>query len=109
MVEQGDLLWLEFDPQAGHEQAGHRPAVVVSNSFFNRATRMAVVCPVTNNLKQFPLHVPLDSRTKTTGAIECEHIKSLDIEARNYKFIERLPKDILNRVIEIVLSEIDEA
>lgn len=108
MVNQGDIIWLEFNPQAGHEQAGHRPAVVVSNNIFNKVTGMAVVCPVTNTQKAFPLHIPLDARTKTTGMIACEHIKSLDIAARSFEHIERLPHDILDRVLEAVLSEIEE-
>ena len=107
MVRQGDIIWLEFNPQAGHEQAGHRPALVVSNDFFNRATGMAIVCPITNNLRPFPLHIRLDERTKTTGVVACEQIKSLDIKARKYRFIERAPKDILDAAFEAVFSEIE--
>ena len=108
MVSQGDIIWLEFNPQAGHEQAGHRPAVVVSNNIFNNVTGLAIVCPITSKLKAFPLHIPLDERTKTQGMIACQHIKSLDIAARNYRHIEKLPHDILDRVLEAVLSEIEE-
>jgi mRNA interferase MazF len=68
MVEQGDIIKLSFNPHKGHEQAGYRPAVVVSNNFFNRKTNLAIVCPITNTKRPFPLHVDLDNRTQTTGA-----------------------------------------
>ena len=62
---QGDLVMMDFNPQAGHEQAGRRPALVVSNQAFHRYTRMAIVCPITNQIKDYPMHVKLDERTKT--------------------------------------------
>ena len=66
------------------------------------------VCPITNTNNHFPLHIPLDERTKTTGTILCEHIKALDLNSRAYQEIEELPKDILKQVIDIVYSEIEE-
>ena len=103
---QGDIIFLDCDPQAGHEQAGRRPAIVVSNHMFHRyVSSFAMVCPITNTLRPFPLHVPLDARTKTTGVILCEQIKSLDFSARNVEFRETLPDDLLSDVLErIVLS-----
>jgi len=98
----GDIITLEFDPQAGHEQKGQRPAVVVSCDSFQKYTGLAIVCPITNTIKGFPLHVPLDERTMTTGVIMCEQIKSLDILARNARFKERLPDDILDEVLDII-------
>ncbi len=65
--QQGDIIYLDFDPQAGHEQKGRRPALVVSNYTYNKITRMALVCPITNTDRGFPLHVGLDSRTQSTG------------------------------------------
>jgi mRNA interferase MazF len=108
MVRQGDIIKLDFDPQSGHEQKGYRPAVVVSNDFFNDKTNMAIVCPITNTDKGFPLHVALDERTQTTGVIMCEQIKSLDILQRNGRFVEKLPKETLKRVLEIVFAEIEQ-
>ena len=108
MVKQGDIIKLNFDPQAGHEQAGYRPALVVSNDFFNEKTNMVIVCPITNTNNQFPLHIPLDKRTRTTGVILCEHIKAVDIRARGYKMIEKLPGDLLSKVIDVVFSELEE-
>jgi len=102
--EQGDIVFLEFDPQAGHEQRGKRPALVVSNNTYNKFTNLAMVCPITNTDRNFPLHVKLDERTKTTGVIMCEQIKALDIYARNVSFCEKVPRDILEEVIDIIIG-----
>ena len=107
MVKQGDIIKLNFSPQVGHEQAGYRPALVISNNFFNEKTHFAIVCPITNTNNNFPLHVNLDSRTKRTGVILCEHVKALDINSRIFKVVEQLPKDLLKKVIEIVSLEIE--
>ena len=63
--KQGDIVFLDFSPQSGHEQAGRRPGVVISNEQFFIRTKFAVVCPITNTSNKFPLHIPLDNRTKT--------------------------------------------
>ena len=107
MVKQGDIIKVNFNPQKGHEQAGFRPAVIISNDFFNQKTNLAIVCPITNTNNRFPLHIPLDSRTITTGVILCEHVRTLDLKARNYAVIEHLPDDILYLVTNTVYSEIE--
>ena len=107
MVKQGDIIKLDFNPQTGHEQSGYRPAVVLSNNFFNQKTNLTIVCPITNTNNKFPLHIPLDERTQTTGVILCEHIKALDLTSRQYKIIEKLPKDLLELAVNIVFSEIE--
>lgn len=107
MVKQGDIIKLNFNPQSGHEQAGYRPAVVLSNDVFNRNTNLTIVCPITNTNNKFPLHIPLDGRTETTGVILCEHIKSLDLRAREYKVVEKLPYDLLQQAIDIVFAQIE--
>lgn len=104
---QGDIVILDFNPQAGHEQAGRRPALIVSNKSFHRYTRMAIVCPITNQIKDYPMHVKLDGRTRTTGKILCEHVKSLDIAARGAVFVESLPDDLLEDVLERVRLSIE--
>ena len=104
---QGDLVLLNFTPQAGHEQAGRRPALVVSNESFHRYTGLAIFCPVTNQIKDYPLHVRLDKRTKTTGEILCEHVKSLDYRARKTVFIEKLPDDLLAEVLDRIHMMLD--
>ena len=98
----GDIIYLEFDPQKGHEQKGRRPALIVSNSTFNAFTNLAIVCPITNTDRGFPLHVSLDERTKTSGVIMCEQLKSLDIKARGCSFVEVLPDDLLEEVVDII-------
>ena len=108
MVRQGTIIKINFNPQAGHEQAGYRPAVVISNNIFNKKAKLAIVCPITNTNNNFPLHVNLDDRTKTTGVIMCEHIKTLDLNSRNYQEVEQLPNDILQNVINIVYAEIEQ-
>ena len=107
MVKQGDIIKVSFDPNSGHEQAGFRPALIISNNEFIKRTKLAVVCPITNTFNGFPLHVPLDGRTSTTGAILCEHIRTLDLNSRKSRYIERVPEDILKRVTDIVAAEIE--
>lgn len=107
MVKQGEIIKVSFNPQSGHEQAGYRPAVVVSNDVFNSRTNLVLVCPITNTDNNFPLHVPLDDRTETTGVILCEHIRALDINSRSYRSIEQLPYDILRQVSDIIFAEIE--
>ena len=104
MVNQGDIVWLNLNPQAGHEQSGRRPALIISNSDFYSVVgmKMAMICPITNTDKDFVLHIKLDKRTKTTGVIMCEQVKVLDISARGYEFIEKLPSDILSEVLDVV-------
>ncbi len=107
MVKQGQIIRINFSPQSGHEQRGTRPALVVSNDFFNEKTNMTIVCPITNTNNKFPLHVPLDERTVTTGVVLCEHIRSMDIQARGYTVIEELPADLLEKVLEIVQAQLE--
>jgi mRNA interferase MazF len=102
MVKQGFLIWLDFDPQIGYEQKGRRPVLVVSNETFNNFSNLAIVCPITNTDKDHPFHVKLDERTKTTGVILSDQARTLDINARNYEFIERIPDDILWEVVDII-------
>ena len=107
MVRQGDIIKVSFDPKAGHEQAGYRPAIVVSNDEFIKRTKLAIVCPITNTDNSFPLHVPLGSRTLTTGVVLCEHLRTLDLTSQKNKFVEKVPSDILKQVTDIVAAEIE--
>lgn len=78
--EAGDIVWLRFDPQAGHEQAGHRPAVVISPSAYNGKTGLMLCCPMTTQVKGYPFEVPIAGRR--TGVVLADQIKSLDWVAR---------------------------
>ena len=108
MVDQGDIIKVNFNPQKGHEQAGYRPALVVSNNFFNEKTNLVIACPITNTDNNFPLHVRLDERTETSGVILCEHVKTLDLKARGFKYVEKLPTDIFSKVIDVLYAQIEE-
>jgi len=107
MVKQGDIIWLDFDPQTGLEQKGRRPALVISNKTFNNFSSLAIVCPITNTDKNHPFHVKLDNRTKITGVILSDQSRTLDIKARNYEFIEKIPDNILFEVIDIISGFIE--
>lgn len=106
-IKQGSIIKIDFNPQKGHEQKGYRPAIVISNDFFNTHSNMTIVCPITNTHKKYPLHVDLDKRTTTTGCILCEHVKAVDLSSRKYQFIEMIPHDLLEKVIDITFSEIE--
>jgi len=101
--KQGDIIKMDFDPTKGYEQKGWRPAVVVSGANFHSFSgSVAMVCPITNTDRDFPLHPKLDDRTKTTGVVMTDQVKSLDLAQRKAKFIEGLPLDILAEVCDIV-------
>ena len=104
MIKQGDIAWLDLDPQSGHEQKGRRPVVIVSNSEFHLLTssKLAMVCPITNTGRANLLHVKLDNQAKTTGFVMCEQAKVLDITTRNYEFKEKIPKAILSKILDRV-------
>ncbi len=105
--KQGDIVCLDFNPQTGHEQKGKRPGLIISNNTFNQFTKIAIVCPITNTKRGFPLHVELDERTETTGVIMCEQVKALDVFARNVSYCEKVPKEIVDEVIDIIISFIE--
>lgn len=102
MVERGDIIIINFDPVKGYEQAGKRPALVISNEKFYKIFKLAVILPITNNTKDFPFHVLLDDRTNIKGAILCEYLKTVDLEERKYNKVEELPEDLLEEVLEKV-------
>jgi len=94
----GDVIWLDFDPQSGHEQAGKRPALVLSPQAYNAKTSLAVVCPVTSQIKGYPFEVKLPENGKVSGVVLSDQIKSLDWHARNAAFVQSLPPDVLTDV-----------
>ena len=103
---QGDIIKVALGDNEGHEQAGYRPCLVISRTEFNRVARMAICVPITNTNNGFPLHVSLDGRTKTTGVVLCEHIRSLDVNSRGYKYVESVPQDVLEEVLHITGEEL---
>ena len=103
---QGDIIMLDFQPQAGREQSGRRPAIIVSNDFFNGLSNIAIVCPITSTTSNFPLNVLLDEKTTTQGSILCQHVKSLDLKIRNATYIEKLSEKLFKEVKEIIVSQL---
>ena len=104
---QGDIVYIDFSTQVGHEQKGLRPALVISNDSFHKRTRMGMVCPITNTTSGFPTHVALDERTETNGEIMCEHVKCIDVFARGISYKETAPHDIVDDVIDLICSFIE--
>jgi mRNA interferase MazF len=95
----GDLIWLTFDPQAGHEQAGRRPALVLSPKPYNQRAGLALVCPVTSQIKGYPFEVSVPTGCGLNGVILADHVKSLDWKARRAGKIGRVPPLTLNEVL----------
>lgn len=89
----GDLIWLDFDPQAGREQAGRRPAIVLSEFDFNELTGFAWVCPITNQTKNYAFEVALPEGLQINGVVLTDQLKSLDVNKRKIKVVGHLPID----------------
>jgi mRNA interferase MazF len=93
----GDIVWLDFDPQAGREQGRRRPALVLTDSAYNRASGLAVVCPLTSKRKPYPFSLPVVV-DKVEGAVLVDHLKSVDWKIRDVKFHSKADPVLLNRV-----------
>jgi mRNA interferase MazF len=99
----GDLVWLNFDPQAGHEQAGHRPAFVLSPESYNRKTSLLLACPITAKVKGYPFEVALPPGLPVGGVILADQIKSLDWKVRKALFIARASASVIEDVLALAL------
>lgn len=100
----GDLVWVDFTPQAGREQAGRRPAVVLSPRSYNEKAGLAVLCPITSQSKGYPFEVALLVGSRVRGVILSDHIKSLDWRERKVEKAGRLAPSILSEILERVSS-----
>ena len=98
--EAGDLVWLTFDPQAGHEQRGRRPALILSPRAYNTKARLAIACPITSQVKGYPFEVPLLPGGKIAGVILADHVKNLDWHARRVVFEATVSPEIMTEVRE---------
>ena len=98
--ERGDLVWLSFSPQAGHEQAGRRPALVLSPAAYNGKVGLALLCPITSQVKGYPFEVPLPAGLPLNGVILADQVKSLDWRGREAEFIATLPAPVIARVVD---------
>ena len=98
----GDFIVLTFDPQSGHEQMGRRPALVVSNTLFNRRTGLAMVCPITNTFRDMPFHVKVPDESSVTGYTMVEQLKSVDFVSRRARFVEKAPQATVDEALAIL-------
>jgi mRNA interferase MazF len=96
----GDIVYLQFNPQQGREQAGTRPAVILSPKEYNAKVGLALACPITSHAKGYPFEVALPDSLKTKGVILSDHIKNLDWKARHAAFVETIPSATLEEVFE---------
>lgn len=97
---QGDIVMLQFHPQRGREQAGMRPAVVLSPQKYNAKAGLMLACPITSTAKGYPFEVVLPTGMKTHGVVLADHVKSLDFGARGARYVEKMPEDVLRQVLQ---------
>ena len=97
--ERGDIVWLNFNPQAGHEQKGKRPAMVISPKDYNEKTGLGLFCPITSKIKDYPFEVTIENK-KITGVVLSDQIKSLDWKTRKTEFIIKESSKITDEIIQ---------
>ena len=105
--DRGEIVWLHFDPQAGHEQAGRRPALTVSPKSYNRKVGLALFCPVTSSVKGYPFEVELPEGLKAKGAILCDQLKSLDWRVRRAERLCPVPPEVMEETTAKILALVD--
>lgn len=96
--DRGDLVWLEFDPQSGREQAGTRPALVLSSARYNGRALLALICPITSQIKGYPFEQALPENLPIRGVVLSDQVRSLDWQTRRARFIAKAPRDLVDRV-----------
>ena len=97
--DRGDVVWITLNPQAGHEQAGRRPAVVLSPASYNGKVGLAVFCPITSQVKEYPFEVIIPPGLSVAGAVLADQVKSLDWRARRADLIDRLPAVVVDDIL----------
>ena len=103
----GDLVWLTFTPQAGHEQAGRRPALVLSPAAYNGKVGLALLCPITSQVKGYPFEVAVPAGLPVSGVVLADQVKSLDWRARDAALAGKLPAGALEEVLQKLLVLLD--
>ena len=98
--KRGDAVWLNLDPQSGREQAGRRPALVLTPFAYNNRVRLAIVCPITSQTKGYAFEVRIPVGLRVRGVILSDHVKSADWQTRDIEFICKLPESLVEEVIE---------
>ncbi|MCA9865852.1 MAG: endoribonuclease MazF [Anaerolineales bacterium] len=97
--QRGDIVWLNFNPQVGREQAGRRPAVVLSPGLYNGKVGLLLACPITSQVKGYPFEVAIPAGLKIRGVVLCDQVKSLDWRGGEAEFVGRLPANAMNEVL----------
>ena len=105
--ERGDVVWINLDPQAGHEQAGVRPVLVLSPAAYNGRVGLMVCCPITTQSKGYPFEVLIKNNLKVSGIILADQVKSLDWKARGAKKKGRISEDELSETLNKLKAVID--
>ncbi len=95
----GDLVWIDFSPQSGHEQSGRRPAICISPEKYNQIVGLAIFCPITSATKGYPYEVLLPSNLTITGVVLSDQVKSLDWQTREVKYIEQIPETVVSNIL----------
>lgn len=98
----GDFIAVTFDPRSGHEQRGHRPALVVSNDLFNKHSGLCIVCPVTSTRRDYPFHVGIPESEEVAGFVMVEQVKSIDFRSRKARCIGKAPVEVLERALSLL-------
>lgn len=104
--DRGHVVWLDFIPQAGHEQMGRRPAIVLSPRKYNKIG-LSICCPVTSRTKGYPFEVALPAGLSVTGVVLCDQVKNVDWQARNAEYAAKVSSRLLHAIVERILTLID--
>ena len=102
--DRGDVVWINFTPQAGHEQRGKRPALVISPQMYNQKTSLCICLPITSKIKGYPFEVALSKDLEIQGVILSDQIKSLDFLARDVRFICKVNHEVITKVQKNILA-----
>jgi len=103
----GDVIWIDMQPQAGHEQSGRRPAIVLSPKAYNSKVGLALLCPITNQVKGYPFEVIIPSGLKITGVVLADQVKSLDWKIRKAEFCDKLPEAVVLEIFKKLETLLD--
>lgn len=99
--DRGDIIWISFSPQAGKEQSGHRPAIVLSHKEYNKRIGLSILCPITSKVKGYPFEVKIKMK-EIAGVVLADHVKNLDWVERKATFIAKAPDNVIEEVIALI-------
>lgn len=106
--DRGDVIWISMNPQAGHEQAGRRPALVLSPAAYNGRVGLALLCPVTSQIKGYPFEVAIPAGLPVSGVVLSDQVKSLDWRARRAEFACQVPRPVIDETLTRLRALLDE-